>query len=126
MVDGRCTGTDFADTAVPFCGAARCALHNQVFLEGAKAALAAPLDHVSAGPKEGTVLAVNSRKLAVREWTKEAREVGLKAFGRVYAGWYSFSLLEHAVTIAKYRLGASPKPSIGTGFIPSRPFRSLI
>ncbi|EFY91043.1 homoserine acetyltransferase family protein [Metarhizium acridum CQMa 102] len=50
----------FADCAVPFCGAARTSVHNQVFLEGAKSALLA---------------------------AKGASAAGLKAFGRVYAGW---------------------------------------
>ena len=78
---------DFADLAVPFCGAARCALHNQVFLEGAKAALLAPVGHMSAGSKQGTFDA-SGKQQQPRKWTPEARKVGLKAFGRVYAGWY--------------------------------------
>jgi pimeloyl-ACP methyl ester carboxylesterase len=75
---------DFMDIAVPFCGSAKTSLHNQVFLEGVKAALLAGKGHSSAGvcahgkSADGEV---------VRTWSKEEREVGLKALGRVYAGW---------------------------------------
>lgn len=75
---------DFMDIAIPFCGSAKTSLHNQVFLEGVKAALLAGKGHSSAGVcangkgREGE---------AVRTWSDEEREVGLKALGRVYAGW---------------------------------------
>jgi homoserine O-acetyltransferase/O-succinyltransferase len=52
----------------PICGAARCAPHNFLFLEGVKAALQA-----DAAFAEG--------------WYESPPVKGLRAFGRVYAGW---------------------------------------
>lgn len=75
---------DFMDLVVPFCGSARTSLHNQVFLEGVKSALLAAKKIPSAGSGEGDVVVDG---VAYREWTPEEREVGLKAFGRGYAGW---------------------------------------
>lgn len=69
---------DFMDLVAPLCGSARTSLHNQVFLEGVKSALLGPLAAPSAGICE---------RMKAREWTSEAREVGLKALGRSYAGW---------------------------------------
>lgn len=59
---------DLVQRLLPFCGAARCSPHNFVFLEGVKAALEA--DTGFAGGR------YTSRP-----------EAGLRAFGRVYAGW---------------------------------------
>ncbi len=59
---------DMVDAILPFCGSARTAPHNVVFLEGVKAALCADGDW-----NGGDYL-----QLPVG---------GLKAFGRVYAGW---------------------------------------
>ena len=53
---------------LPFQGSAKCSRHNFVFLEGAKAALTA-----DAAFADG--------------WYKEPPNKGLRAFGRVYAGW---------------------------------------
>lgn len=75
---------DFMDIAVPFCGSARTSLHNQVFLEGVKSALLAAKGLSSAGSCNGRV---ESKGSEVRKWTDEERTVGLKAFGRGYAGW---------------------------------------
>ena len=59
---------DFVERLLPFCGSARCSPHNFVFLEGVKAALRA----------DG----------AFRDGAYERQpEKGLRAFGRVYAGW---------------------------------------
>lgn len=70
----------FMDKIVPFCGSARTSLHNQVFLEGVKTALLAAKGIPSAGVcADGTPRA--------RTWSAEERETGLKALGRVYAGW---------------------------------------
>ncbi|XWW92351.1 hypothetical protein V2A60_000274 [Cordyceps javanica] len=74
---------DFMDLGVPFCGSARTALHNQVFLEGVKSALLAAKGAASAGSAAGEV--AQAERYA--QWTDAEREVGLKAFGRVYAGW---------------------------------------
>lgn len=76
----------FMDICVPFCGSAKTALHNQVFLEGVKSALLAAKSLSSAGSKEGVVVKGEGGE-EVRVWSKEEREVGLKAFGRGYAGW---------------------------------------
>lgn len=59
---------DMVDTILPFCASAKTAEHNWVFLEGVKAALTA--DGVFDNGKY-----------------KTPPEKGLKAFGRVYAGW---------------------------------------
>ena len=59
---------DRVEAILPFCGSARTSPHNAVFLEGVKAALQADRDW-----NGGDYLA---RPVA-----------GLKAFGRVYAGW---------------------------------------
>ncbi|KAL7930744.1 Alpha/Beta hydrolase protein [Trichoderma chlorosporum] len=72
---------DFMDLGVPFCGSARTSLHNQVFLEGIKSALLASKGASSAGCLAG------ESSQAYRAWTQEERAIGLKAFGRVYAGW---------------------------------------
>jgi pimeloyl-ACP methyl ester carboxylesterase len=74
----------FMDIAVPFCGAAKTSLHNQVFLEGVKSALLSAKKQSSAGSCEDGILPKGEE---YRTWTAEEREVGLKAFGRVYAGW---------------------------------------
>lgn len=70
----------FMDLAVPFCGSARTSLHNRVFLEGVKSALLSAVHVPSAGSGEDGVQ-------KDRNWSEKEREVGLKAFGRVYAGW---------------------------------------
>ena len=72
----------FMDLVVPFCGSARTSLHNRVFLEGVKSAVLAGRGAVSGGVCEG-----ESGKGQYRGWSGEEREVGLKALGRVYAGW---------------------------------------
>ena len=59
---------EMVDAILPFCASARTSPHNQVFLEGVKAALMA--DEAFAG---GDYAA--------------PPEAGLRAFGRVYAGW---------------------------------------
>ncbi|KAH8891205.1 homoserine O-acetyltransferase [Thozetella sp. PMI_491] len=75
---------DFVDICVPFCGSAKTAIHNQVFLEGVKSALLAAKGVSSAGSSNGRVEAAGS---ADRTWSEEEKKVGLKAFGRGYAGW---------------------------------------
>ena len=87
------------DYAVPFCGSAKTSLHNQVFLEGVKSAMLAAKGIRSAGSKEGAV-AVEGQKY--REWSEEEKEVGMKAFGRGYAGWYVNGLpLTHASDLGR-------------------------
>ena len=59
---------DLVDAILPFCASARTSPHNKVFLEGVKAALTA--DNTFAGG----------------DYTAPP-DAGLRAFGRVYAGW---------------------------------------
>ncbi|KAF2864986.1 Alpha/Beta hydrolase protein [Massariosphaeria phaeospora] len=69
---------EFMDLVVPFCGSAKTSLHNQVFLEGIKSTLLAAIGTSS----EGIGKAHGASK-----FNAETRANGLKAFGRVYAGW---------------------------------------
>jgi len=59
---------DMVEAILPFCGSAKCAPHNYVFLDGVRAALEAD------GNWNGG------------DWRAQPAE-GLKAFARVYAGW---------------------------------------
>ena len=59
---------DQVDAILPFCGSAKCAPHNYVFLDGVRAALEAD------GRWNGG------------DWREQPAD-GLKAFARVYAGW---------------------------------------
>ena len=59
---------DMVDAIVPICGTAKTSPHNFVFLDGVKAALCA-----DAAFKDG--------------WYDTPPEKGIRAFGRVYAGW---------------------------------------
>lgn len=75
---------EFMDIAVPFCGSAKTSLHNKVFIEGVKSALMGVKFTWSAGVGSVGAHKTDSK---VRTWTTEEKEVGLKAMGRVYAGW---------------------------------------
>ncbi|KAF2119886.1 homoserine acetyltransferase family protein [Lophiotrema nucula] len=75
---------DFMDLVVPFCGAAKTSLHNQVFLEGVKSALYAAKGTSSAGVSKPDI---HSQKYGYSSFIPETRSNGLKALGRVYAGW---------------------------------------
>ncbi|KAJ5925935.1 hypothetical protein N7454_007445 [Penicillium verhagenii] len=75
---------DFMDLAAPFCGSAKTSLHNQVFLEGVKSALLAVKNTASAG---AGLIGVQGESSELRTWTVEEKDIGLKAMGRVYAGW---------------------------------------
>jgi homoserine O-acetyltransferase/O-succinyltransferase len=59
---------EMVERILPFCGSAKTSLHNIVFLEGVKAALQADVAW-----QQG--------------WYKEPPTKGLRAVGRVYAGW---------------------------------------
>jgi S-formylglutathione hydrolase FrmB len=74
---------DFMDLTVPFCGSAKTSLHNQVFLEGVKSAMLA-VKIPSAGSGKG---GVTIEGVTHGIWTPEEKEIGMKAFGRGYAGW---------------------------------------
>lgn len=73
---------DFADVAVPFCGSAKTSLHNKVFLEGVKTALLAAKGATSAGSAAG-----ETKPESYRTWNESEKDTGMKAMGRVYAGW---------------------------------------
>lgn len=75
----------FADLGVPFCGSAKTSPHNKVFLEGAKAALLAAKGAASGGICAGE--STGGGGGGYRNWSVGERETGLKALGRVYAGW---------------------------------------
>ncbi|KAK9853814.1 Homoserine acetyltransferase [Penicillium brevicompactum] len=75
---------DFMDIAVPFCTSAKTSLHNQVFLEGVKSSLIAVKKSRSAGSGK---IGLNRETAESHSWTEEEKDVGLKALGRVYAGW---------------------------------------
>lgn len=74
---------DFMDLGVPFCGSAKTSLHNQVFLEGVKSGLLAAKKAASGGICAGE----DTTKGSYRGWSEEEKLSGLKALGRVYAGW---------------------------------------
>ncbi|KKZ65104.1 homoserine O-acetyltransferase [[Emmonsia] crescens] len=75
---------DFIDVIVPFCGSAKTSLHNQAFLKGIKSALLSAKGFRSAGVGEvGTAVGSDPH----RSWTRDEREVGLRAFARGYSGW---------------------------------------
>jgi homoserine O-acetyltransferase len=59
---------DMVERILPFMGSAKCSRHNHVFLEGAKAALLADVAFADG-------------------WYTSPPTKGLRAFGRVYAGW---------------------------------------
>lgn len=56
-----------------------------MFLEGVKSALLAAKGISSAGSREGGATGEGTDEKRV--WTDEEKAVGLKAFGRGYAGW---------------------------------------
>ncbi|KAJ5711964.1 hypothetical protein N7488_006120 [Penicillium malachiteum] len=94
---------EFMDIAVPFCGSAKTSLHNQVFLEGVKSALLAVKNTPSAGSGE---IGVQTSSTKFRTWTTEEKEIGLKAMGRVYAGWgFSQAFYRHKLyeTVLGYK-----------------------
>ncbi|KAI1815015.1 homoserine acetyltransferase family protein [Poronia punctata] len=103
---------DFMDLAVPFCGAARCSLHNKVFLEGVKSALFAAKGVSSGGIGNGEASVVGEE---YRVWTTREREVGLKALGRVYAGW-GFSQTFYREKVYETALGFTGLEDFMVGF----------
>jgi pimeloyl-ACP methyl ester carboxylesterase len=76
---------DFMDLLVPFCGSAKTSPHNQVFIEGVKSALYAAIGTSSAGICKPTSLPPSP--FSSHSFARSPRETGLKALGRVYAGW---------------------------------------
>lgn len=72
---------NFVEAIVPICSSAKTSIHNNVFLEGVKSALIAARGGMSRGIGKGQEYPSD------QPWTAHQREVGLKALGRVYAGW---------------------------------------
>lgn len=97
----------FMDVIVPFCGAARCATHNKVFLEGQKSALLAVKGVRSAG--------AGSDGGERGGWSKEEWEVGMRAFGRGYAGW-GFSQTFYREKVFQTHLGYKDLEDFLVGF----------
>ena len=64
---------DFMDLIVPFCGAAKTSIHNQVMLEGVKSAMLSGKSTTSGGVSKHEI---NMSKY--RAWSDEEREVGSK------------------------------------------------
>lgn len=75
---------DFMDLIVPFCGSAKTSLHNQVMLEGVKSALYAAKGTISGGVMKQDV---RTQREGYSAFDMSTKEIGLKALGRVYAGW---------------------------------------
>jgi len=80
----------------PYCGAARCSRHNQVFIEGVRASLTA-----DATFSQG--------------WYTAPPERGLRAMGRVYAGW-AMSQAFYREQLDIRRLGFSSLEDFIVGF----------
>nr|POF23989.1 homoserine o-acetyltransferase [Quercus suber] len=99
----------FMELVVPFCGAARTSLHNRVFLEGVKSALLGARGRASAGV--GTL----ASGAGAPEWSAAEREVGLKALGRVYAGW-GFSQAFYRARLYESALGFGGLEEFMVGF----------
>ena len=88
---------DMVDAILPFCASARTSPHNKVFLEGVKAALTA--DNIFAGG----------------DYTAPP-EAGLRAFGRVYAGWaYSQAFYRERLHRARLRDLGRTASRLGAG-----------
>ncbi|KAL3962923.1 hypothetical protein ACCO45_004446 [Purpureocillium lilacinum] len=102
---------DFSDLGVPFCGSARTSLHNQVFLEGVKSALLAAKGVSSAGSCAGESTPADN----YRVWSEEEKTAGLKALGRVYAGW-GFSQAFYRERVYETALGYSSLEKFMTDF----------
>jgi homoserine acetyltransferase len=74
----------FMDVAIPFCGSAKTSPHNQVMLEGVKAALLSAQNTTSAGVGKVDAKTPDGVHL---EYTDDSKRVALKTLARVYAGW---------------------------------------
>jgi homoserine acetyltransferase len=78
---------DFMDLIVPFCGAAKTSLHNQVMLEGVKSAMLSGKKATSGGVSNNEIDMSN-----YRSWSDEEREVGSK-----YRVVFSFAVKRHLI-----------------------------
>ena len=80
-------------------------------IEGVKSALVGAKGAVSAGISKLEATDV----LQYRNWTVEERDVGLKALGRVYAGW-GFSQTFYREKVYESHLGFKDLDDFMTGF----------
>lgn len=80
------------DIGVPFCGAAKTSLHNQVFLEGVKSALYAAVLTSSAGIAKPDLHTTG--KGGRLSFPPNETKMGLKALGRVYVCSQEFEELK--------------------------------
>lgn len=104
---------DFMDVCVPYCGSAKTSEHNQVFLEGVKSALLSAKGTASAGICKGEIQVGGD----YRGWTEEEKVAGLKALGRVYAGWgFSQPFYRHQVYRTAETLGFKDLEDFMVGF----------
>ncbi|MCJ1227784.1 hypothetical protein MMC12_004443 [Toensbergia leucococca] len=103
---------EFMDLAIPFCGSAKTSLHNQVFLEGVKSAMLAAKLVPSAGSGQGGAVVKGEK---YRTWTDEEKSVGMKAFGRGYAGW-GFSQAFYREKVHEKHFGFPDLESFLVGF----------
>ncbi|GIZ38095.1 hypothetical protein CKM354_000151900 [Cercospora kikuchii] len=104
---------DFMDVCVPYCGSAKTSEHNQVFLEGVKSALLSAKGTASAGICKGEIMTGGE----YRGWTEEEKVAGLKALGRVYAGWgFSQPFYRHQVYRTAETLGFKDLEHFMVGF----------
>lgn len=104
---------DFMDVCVPYCGSAKTSEHNQVFLEGVKSALLSAKGTASAGICKGEIMKGGE----YRGWTEEEKMAGLKALGRVYAGWgFSQPFYRHQVYRTAETLGFKDLEDFMVGF----------
>ncbi|TKA55860.1 hypothetical protein B0A55_10367, partial [Friedmanniomyces simplex] len=101
---------EFMDYVIPFCGSAKTSLHNQVFLEGVKCAVLGAKGAASGGICKGEAI-----KGEYRTWSDEERSVGMKALGRVYAGW-GFSQPWYREKLYETSLGFKSLESFMTDF----------
>ena len=70
---------EFMELCVPFCGSAKTSLHNQVFLEGVKAALLGAKKNSSGGVCRAGHLVEGGDEGHSSAWSEAERRVGLKA-----------------------------------------------
>jgi homoserine acetyltransferase len=70
---------EFMELCVPFCGSAKTSLHNQVFLEGVKAALLGAKKSSSGGVCRAGHLVEGGDEGHSSAWSEAERRVGLKA-----------------------------------------------
>lgn len=90
-------------------------MHNQVFLEGVKSALLAPK-----GTTGGGVMANGESKREL--WSREEKDIGLKALSRVYAGW----CVLHPQTVDVHRAKLAGSQGLQSSLLPAKTARKAL